>query len=79
MTASGHGAYLDERKRVVGRQRAQQQAHGHYMRQRSLRVVMPRRKDERWCGPSDKTAYRQRNVVEWLVAQLKQLRRVSAP
>src|SRR5919202_2685530 len=40
-------------------------------------VVIPRRKDERRRGPFDKAAYRQRNVVERLIAWLKQFRRVA--
>jgi transposase len=48
-----------------------------YLRQRGIGVVIPRRRDERRRGPFDKVAYRQRNVVERLIARLKQFRRIA--
>lgn len=48
-----------------------------YLRKRGIGVVIPRRKDERRRGPFDKVAYRQRHVVERLIARLKQYRRIA--
>lgn len=48
-----------------------------YLRKRGIGVVIPHRKDERRRGPFDQAAYRQRNVVERLIARLKQFRRIA--
>jgi transposase len=64
-------------KRVVGDKGYSSKHIRRYLRQRGIGVVIPRRKDERRRGPFDKAAYRQRNVVERLIARLKQFRRIA--
>ena len=48
-----------------------------YLRKRGIGVVIARQKHERRRGHFDKTAYRNRNVVERLINRLKQFRRVA--
>jgi|SRR5579864_8514706 len=69
--------YLPARGRVVGDKGYSSTHIRRYLRQRGMGVVIPRRKDERRRGRFDKVAYRQRNVVERLIARLKQFRRVA--
>ena len=64
-------------RRVVGDKGYSSKRIRSYLRQRGSGVVIPRRKDERRRGRFDKAAYRQRNVVERLIARLKQFRRVA--
>jgi transposase len=64
-------------RRVVGDKGYSSKHIRSYLRQRGIGIVIPRRKDERRRGPFDKAAYRQRNVVERLIARLKQYRRIA--
>ena len=48
-----------------------------YLRQRGIRVTIPRRKDQPRGGRFDRTLYRARNVVERLIGRLKQFRRIA--
>ena len=48
-----------------------------YLRQRGMRITIPRKKNEHRTGPFDRKLYRQRNQVERLINRLKQFRRVA--
>lgn len=73
----GRGRPRIRPRRVVGDKGDSSKHIRRYLRRRGIGVVIPRRKDERRRGPFDKAAYRQRNVVERLIARLKQFRRVA--
>jgi transposase len=73
----GRGRPRIRPRRVVGDKGYSSKRIRRYLRRRGIGVVIPRRKDERRRGPFDKAAYRQRNVVERLIARLKQFRRVA--
>jgi len=64
-------------RRVVGDKGYSSNHIRSYLRQRGIGSVIPRRTDERRRGRFDKAAYRQRNVVERLIARLKQFRRIA--
>jgi transposase len=64
-------------KRVVGDKGYSSTPIRRYLRRRGIGIVIPRRKDERRRGRFDTVAYRQRNVVERLIARLKQFRRIA--
>src|SRR5919204_4471838 len=72
----GRGRPRIRPKRVVGDKGYSSTTIRRYLRRRGIGVVIPRRKDERRRGPFDRAAYRQRNVVERLLARVKQFRRV---
>ncbi len=48
-----------------------------WLRKRSIRVTISRRRDERRRGAFDKEAYRRRNLVERVIGKLKQHRRLA--
>ena len=73
----GRGRPRIRPRRIVGDKGYSSKRIRRYLRRRGIGVVIPRRKDERRRGPFDKVAYRQRNVVERLIARLKQFRRVA--
>jgi transposase len=73
----GRGRPRIRPRRVVGDKGYSSTRIRRYLRQRGIGVVIPRRKDEKRHGPFDRAAYRQRNVVERLIARLKQFRRVA--
>ena len=47
------------------------------LRQRGIRVVIPRKRNERHCGPVDKGIYRERHRIEGCFNRLKQFRRMA--
>jgi transposase len=73
----GRGRPRIRPRRVVGDKGYSSKRIRRYLHRRGIGAVIPRRKDERRRGPFDKAAYRQRNVVERLIARLKQFRRVA--
>ncbi len=48
-----------------------------YLRERGIRMTIPRKKNEHRSGPFDREIYRTRNRVERLINRLKQFRRVA--
>jgi transposase len=48
-----------------------------YLRQRGIRVTIPRKHNERRRGAFDRAIYRLRNRVERLINRLKQFRRIA--
>lgn len=48
-----------------------------YLRQRGIRMTIPRKTNERRTGPFDRALYRTRNRVERLINRLKQSRRIA--
>lgn len=48
-----------------------------YLRQKGIRVTIPRKADERRRGPFDKQLYKLRARVEQLINRLKQFRRIA--
>jgi transposase len=47
------------------------------LRQRRIRVTIPRKSNQRRCGPFDREQYRQRNRIERLINRFKQFRRIA--
>ena len=47
------------------------------MRWRGIRLIIPRKKNEKRRSPFDGEVYRRRNVVERSINQLKQFRRMA--
>ncbi len=64
-------------KRVVGDKGYSSGKIRGYLRQRGVRVTIPRRRTERRTGRFDQQVYRLRNRVERLINRLKQFRRVA--
>jgi transposase len=48
-----------------------------YLRQRGIRMTIPRKVNERRTGPFDRAIYRTRSRVECLINRLKQSRRIA--
>lgn len=48
-----------------------------FLRQKGIRVTIPRKADEHRRGPFDKEAYKRRARVEQLINRLKQFRRIA--
>ena len=48
-----------------------------YLRQRGIRMTIPRKTNERRTGPFARALYRTRNRVERLINRLKQSRRIA--
>jgi transposase len=63
--------------RVVGDKSYSSRKIRGYLRQRGVRVTIPRRSTERRTGRFDQQVYRLRNRVERLINRLKQFRRVA--
>jgi transposase len=63
--------------RVVGDKGYSSPAVRRYLRRRGIGAVVPARRDQRRSPAFDRAAYRERNVVERLIARLKQFRRVA--
>jgi transposase len=48
-----------------------------YLKKRRIGVVIPTKGDETPDPTFDRAAYRERNVIEWLINRLKQFRRIA--
>jgi transposase len=48
-----------------------------YLQQHGIGSVIPHKRNERHRGPFDRSAYRERNVIERLINRLKQFRRIA--
>jgi transposase len=64
-------------KRVAGDKAYSNRRIRRYLRQRGIRVTIPRKADERRRGPFDKQLYKLRAKVEQLINRLKQFRRIA--
>ncbi len=73
----GRGRPKARPKRVVGDKGYSSRAIRQGLRQRGIRVTIPRKANERHRGRFDRASYRQRNRVERLINRLKQFRRVA--
>ena len=49
----------------------------HYLRQKGIRVTIPRKANERRRGPFDRERYKLRSRIEQLIGRLKQFRRIA--
>jgi len=47
------------------------------LRQRGIRITIPRKSHQRRRGPFDQAQYRQRNRIERLINRFKQFRRIA--
>lgn len=63
--------------RVVGDKGYSSGTIRRYLRQRGIRLTIPRKSNERRRGKFDKSIYRQRNLVERCFNRLKQFRRIA--
>ena len=63
-------------RRVVGDKGYSSRKIRQYLRRRGIRMTIPHKQHER-RGPFDRAIYRLRNLVERLINQLKQFRRVA--
>ena len=63
--------------RVLGDKGYSSRAIRHYARQHGIRITIPRKVNECRKGPFDREVYKQRNLVERLINQLKQFRRLA--
>jgi len=64
-------------KRLVGDKGYSSRWFRQALRQRGIRITIPRRIDEHRSGPFDRAAYRLRNRVERFFNRLKQFRRIA--
>jgi transposase len=62
---------------VVGDKGYSSRAIRRYARQHGIRITVPRKVTECRKGPFDREVYKQRNLVERLINQLKQFRRLA--
>ena len=63
--------------RVVGDKGYSSRAIRRYAQQHGIRITIPRKVNECRKGPFDREVYKQRNLVERLINQLKQFRRLA--
>jgi transposase len=64
-------------RRIVGDKGYSSKKIRQYLRQRGVRITIPRKENECRSGPFDRSLYRQRNCIERLVNRLKQFRRLA--
>jgi transposase len=64
-------------KRIVADKAYGSRAFRQFLRQRGIRITLPRKSNERRRGPFDKAIYRERNQVERFFNRLKQNRRIA--
>lgn len=64
-------------KRVAGDKAYSNRRIRRYLRQKGIRVTIPRKADERRGGPFDKQRYKLRARIEQLINRLKQFRRIA--
>ena len=62
---------------MVGDKGYSSRAIRRYARQHGIRITIPRNVNECRKGPFDREVYKQRNLVERLINQLKQFRRLA--
>lgn len=74
---SGPGRPRQRPRRVAGDKGYSAAAIRAYLRQRGIRVTIPRKANERRRGSFDRELYKERNQVERLINRLKQNRRVA--
>jgi transposase len=74
---AGRGRPRLRPKRVCGDKGYSSGAIRRYVRQRGIKALIPRKKNERPQPRFDRTAYRERNVVERLINRLKRYRRIA--
>lgn len=73
----GRGRPRQRPKRIVGDKAYSSRAIRQSMRQRGIRITIPRRENETRTGPFDRTVYRLRNRVERFINRMKQFRRIA--
>lgn len=74
---AGSGRPKQRPGRVVGDKGYSSRRIREYLRERGIRITIPRRTNERRGGPFDRAIYRTRNLVERLINRLKQFRRLA--
>jgi transposase len=73
----GRGRPKRRPRRLVGDKGYSSRKIRQYLRQRGIRVTIPRKRNERQRGAFDQAVYQTRNRVERLINRLKQFRRVA--
>ncbi len=73
----GHGRPKLRPRRVSGDKSYSSRKIRRYLRQRGMRMTIPRKANERRTGPFDRNLYRTRNRIERLINRLKQFRRIA--
>lgn len=73
----GPGRPRSRPKRLVGDKGYSSHRLRQALRQRGIRITIPRRSDEHRSGPFDRAAYRLRNRVERFFNRLKHFRRIA--
>jgi transposase len=73
----GRGRPKRRPRRVSGDKRYSSGKIRQYLRQRGIRMTIPRKTNERRTGPFARALYRTRNRVERLINRLKQSRRIA--
>ncbi len=74
---SGRGRPRRRPHRVSGDKGYSSRRIRQYLRQRGIRLTIPRKMNERRTGPFDRALYRTRNQVERLINRRKQARRIA--
>jgi transposase len=64
-------------KRIAGDKAYSRGGIHHYLRQKGIRVTIPRKANERRRGPFDRERYKLRSRIEQLIGRLKQFRRIA--
>ena len=64
-------------KRLAGDKAYSNRRIRRYLRQKGIRVTIPRKASERRRGPFDKQRYKLRARIEQLIGRLKQFRRIA--
>ncbi len=74
---AGRGRPKHRPRRVSGDKGYSSRQIRQYLRQRGMRVTIPRKTSERRSGRFDRQVYRTRNQIERLINRLKQNRRIA--
>jgi len=74
---SGPGRPRLRPKRVAADKAYSNRRIRQYLRQKGMRLTIPRKADERRRGPFDKELYKLRARIEQLINRLKQFRRIA--
>jgi transposase len=73
----GRGRPWRRPRRVIGDEGYSAKRIRGYLRQRGMRITLPRKRTVCRSGPFNRTVYRTRNRIEWLINRCKQFRRLA--
>ena len=74
---AGRGRPKLRPRRLIGDKGYSSRKIRQYLRQRGVRITIPRRRTENRSGPFNQALYRSRNRVERLINRLKQFHRLA--